>query len=155
MYLVQGMGLYVFQATKWGAEAIKRSYAISMLLVSFWQWLQMMHIEIQNPKVISCSETVAEHNSAWLRYGRVCLLPLEHWDSGSKIVALIAIYTLILLTFPTLHLSSLTSFPSVLFIVLPQLSISFSCKLIVASHRILWIKSKLSPPCFTHHPVYF
>lgn len=142
-------------AVGWGVEAIMRWYAISVLLVSIWQWLQMMHIEMQNPKMVLCHETVAEHNCTWFRCRRVCLLPLEHWDCGSKIVALIVTYTFVLLICSLPSLSPFASFCIVLFIVLPQLTISFSCMLIAVNHRILWINSKLSPLCFTHRPPYF
>lgn len=84
-------------AMEWRVEASLRWYAISMLLVSIWQWLQMMHIEMHNPRMAPCQETVAEHNCAWLRCGKVCLLSLEHWDCGSKIVTFIVTYTFVLL----------------------------------------------------------
>lgn len=142
-------------ALEWGVEFIMRWYAISMLLVSIWQWLQMMHIGMQTSKMVPCHETVTEHNCARLRCGKVCLLPVEHWDCGSKIVALIVTYTFIFLICSVPPLSPLASFRTVLFIVLSQLTISFSCMLIAVNHRTLWINSKLSSPCLTHCPPYF
>lgn len=149
--LVQGVGL-----SAWFLGNGIRSWSHYEMICHFHAfhfhlWLQMMHIEMQTPKMIPCHETVAEHNCARLRCGKVCLLPLEHWDCGSKIAALIVTYSFISMICSVPPLCPLASFCTVLFIVLPQLTISFSCMLIAVNHRILWIDSILSPP-MSHTP---